>query len=342
MRDPVEVVRVDRARCTVVKARSNGAAPPSVERVQPLLGTLVPTGRDHLAKWPAPIPSSGGPALKWRVVAVLAIALVFLVLAGEFASFTIPLLVMLTVPLAGVGGILLLWMTGQSLNAVSLIGMVVMIGLADNDAVVKLDAIRRFREQGHSIRESVLLGGRQRLRAIAMTSLTTIVGVLPLVMGWGSGGELLQPLAAGVDRRLGHAPRGHLLLLPTAYRWWRAGRASTGGPVPPTPPSPGEGAADVDPSGSPRPPESRRAASVITWSSHRPAVIWASAVALSSSPVGWRSRASPCHPAPCRAPPAARFRLLDRRLRADRDLPGTPIESAIQSVRGFARSGANR
>jgi HAE1 family hydrophobic/amphiphilic exporter-1 len=81
------------------------------------------------------------------------------------------------------GGIILLWMTGQSLNAVSLIGMVVMIGIADNDAVVKLDAIRRFRELGHPINQAVLLGGRQRLRAIAMTSITTIVGVLPLVLG---------------------------------------------------------------------------------------------------------------------------------------------------------------
>jgi HAE1 family hydrophobic/amphiphilic exporter-1 len=141
----------------------------------------------------------------------------FLVLAGEFASFSTPLLVMLTVPLAGVGGIVVLWMTGQSLNAVSLIGMVVMIGLADNDAVVKLDAIRRFREEGHSIRESVLLGGRQRLRAIAMTSLTTIVGVLPLVMGLGSGGELYQPLAAGVIGGSVTATLVTFFLLPTAY-----------------------------------------------------------------------------------------------------------------------------
>ena len=77
-------------------------------------------------------------------------------------------------------------------NAVSIIGMIVMIGIADNDAVVKLDAIRRFRAMGHSIDDAVLLGGRQRLRAIAMTSLTTITGVLPLVFGWGSGGELYQ------------------------------------------------------------------------------------------------------------------------------------------------------
>ena len=96
----------------------------------------------------------------------------FLVLAGEFASFTIPLVVMLTVPLASAGAVIFLWLTGQPLNAVSLIGIVVMIGMADNEAVVKLDAIRKFREAGHSIEDAILLGGQQRLRAIAMTSIT--------------------------------------------------------------------------------------------------------------------------------------------------------------------------
>src|SRR5690606_8206881 len=151
------------------------------------------------------------------LVALLAVALVFLVLAGEFASFSTPLLVMTTVPLAAVGGIIALWLTGQSLNAVSLIGIVVMIGMADNEAVVKLDAIQRFREQGHSIDQSIRLGGRQRLRAITMTMLTTITGVLPLAFGWGSGGELYQPLAATV---MGGAVTAILVtfyLLPTAY-----------------------------------------------------------------------------------------------------------------------------
>jgi HAE1 family hydrophobic/amphiphilic exporter-1 len=98
-----------------------------------------------------------------------------------------------------------------------------MIGMADNEAVVKLDAIRRFREAGHTIDEAVLLGGQRRLRAIAMTSLTTITGVLPLVFGWGSGGELYQPLAAGVIGGSISALLVTFFLLPTAYavleRW---------------------------------------------------------------------------------------------------------------------------
>jgi HAE1 family hydrophobic/amphiphilic exporter-1 len=151
------------------------------------------------------------------LVAVLAALLMFLVLAGEFASFTIPVVIMLTVPLAGAGAVIFLWLTGQSLNAVSLIGIVVMIGMADNEAVVKLDAIRKFRDEGHGLHEAILLGGQQRLRAIAMTSITTVTGVLPLVLGWGSGGALYQPLAAGIIGGSVSALLVTFFLLPVAY-----------------------------------------------------------------------------------------------------------------------------
>jgi HAE1 family hydrophobic/amphiphilic exporter-1 len=148
---------------------------------------------------------------------VLSVALVFLVLAGEFASFTTPFVVMLTVPLAAAGGIALLWITGQSLNAVSFIGLIVMIGMADNEAIVKLAAIEDLRSQGHSIEESVIKGGRRRLRAIAMASLTTVTGVLPLVFGLGSGGELYQPLAAGIIGGTFSTLAVTFFLLPTTY-----------------------------------------------------------------------------------------------------------------------------
>jgi HAE1 family hydrophobic/amphiphilic exporter-1 len=110
-----------------------------------------------------------------------------------------------------------LYLAGQSINVVALIGIVVMVGMADNEAVVKLDAIRRFREMGHSVSDSVLLGGRQRLRAIAMTLITTITGVLPLLFGWGSGGELYKPLAAAVIGGSISALLVTFFVLPTAY-----------------------------------------------------------------------------------------------------------------------------
>lgn len=216
-RAPLEVVRVGQRPVSIVEGlvEEGGTAKASadVQRVMAAL-TLPPS-----VTWQV----GGADAERQRtsneltLVLGLAAALMFLVLAGEFASFTIPLVVMLTVPLAGAGAIVFLWITGQSLNAVSLIGIVVMIGMADNEAVVKLDAIRSLREQGLPVHEAIVQGGALRLRAIAMTSITTVTGVLPLVFGWGSGGALYQPLAAGIIGGSISALLVTFFLLPTVY-----------------------------------------------------------------------------------------------------------------------------
>ena len=224
IRAPVEVVRMNQRPVSVVEGVvERGGTARATDDVSEALATLTPPPG---VSW-----QIGGADAEQRrttrellLVGILSAALVYLVLAGEFGSFSVPLLVMLTVPLAAAGGLIFLWLTGQSLNAVSLIGLVVMIGMADNEAVVKLDAIRRFRDQGHSVEEAVLLGGRQRLRAIAMTSITTITGVLPLVFGWGSGGKLYQPLAAGVIGGSISALAVTFFLLPTAYAVMERGK----------------------------------------------------------------------------------------------------------------------
>ncbi|MEX2182423.1 MAG: efflux RND transporter permease subunit [Gemmatimonadaceae bacterium] len=223
VRAPIEVVRVNQRPVSIVEglierggtSRASSDVARQLEELSPPAGlTWAITGADVEQR---------RTTEQLALVALLSVALVFLVLAGEFASFTIPLVVMITVPLAAAGGFALLWITGQSINAVSLIGIVVMIGMADNEAVVKLDAIRRFRALGHSLHDAVLLGGRQRLRAITMTSLTTIFGVLPLVFGIGSGGALYQPLAAAVIGGAISAQVVTFFLLPVAYtvmeRW---------------------------------------------------------------------------------------------------------------------------
>lgn len=216
-RAPLEVVRVGQRPVTIIEGlvESGGTAKATTDVQSRMAALTLPAG----VSWQV----GGADAERARtsneltLVAVLAALLMFLVLAGEFASFTIPLVVMLTVPLAGAGAVIFLWLTGQSLNAVSLIGIVVMIGMADNEAVVKLDAIRKFREDGHSIDDAIIRGGEQRLRAIAMTSITTVTGVLPLVFGWGSGGALYQPLAAGIIGGSISALLVTFFLLPTAY-----------------------------------------------------------------------------------------------------------------------------
>jgi HAE1 family hydrophobic/amphiphilic exporter-1 len=236
---PVEVVRVGQRPVVAVEGliESGGTSRASKDVHAAMEQLAFPAG----VSWTV----TGADAEQQRttnelvLVAILASALVFLVLAGEFASFTVPLVVMLTVPLAAAGALVFLWLTGQSINVVALIGIVVMIGMADNEAVVKLDAIRRFREMGHSIEEAVVLGGHQRLRAIAMTLITTITGVLPLVFGLGSGGKLYQPLAAGVIGGSISALLVTFFLLPTAYsvleKWKARGeRPSRSGIVTPT------------------------------------------------------------------------------------------------------------
>ncbi len=216
-RAPLEVVRVGQRPVTIVEGivESGGTARANTDVTARMTAMTLPAG----VTWRV----AGADAERVRtsneltLVLMLAASLMFLVLAGEFASFTIPFVVMLTVPLAGAGAVILLWLTGQSLNAVSLIGIVVMIGMADNEAVVKLDAIRKFRDAGHSVDDAVRLGGAQRLRAIAMTSITTVTGVLPLVFGWGSGGALYRPLAAGIIGGSVSALAVTFFLLPAAY-----------------------------------------------------------------------------------------------------------------------------
>jgi HAE1 family hydrophobic/amphiphilic exporter-1 len=217
VRAPIEVVRASQRPVSVVEAIvEQGGTARATSDVEAAVGALsAPPG----VTW-----TLTGADIEQRrtlsefsVVAFLSVALVFLVLAGEFASFTTPLVVMLTVPLAAGGGILLLWLTGQSINAVSLMGLIVMIGIADNDAVVKLAAIRRFRAEGQPLAKAILLGGRQRLRPVVMTSLTTIAGVLPLVIGLGSGGQLYRPLAASVIGGAISALVVTFFLMPTAY-----------------------------------------------------------------------------------------------------------------------------
>lgn len=223
VRAPIEVVRVNQRPVSIVEGliTDGGTARASRDVEQQLAELSPPAG----LTWEI----TGADVEQRRtteqlyLVALLAAALVFLVLAGEFASFTTPLVVMTTVPLAAAGGLALLWMTGQSINVVSLIGIVVMIGVADNDAVVKIAAIMKFQEKGYPLEQAVLAGGRQRLRAVTMTTLTTILGVLPLLLGLGQGGALYQPLAAAVIGGAISAQFVTFFLLPVAYvmmeRW---------------------------------------------------------------------------------------------------------------------------
>jgi HAE1 family hydrophobic/amphiphilic exporter-1 len=148
---------------------------------------------------------------------VLAFTLAFLILAAEFESLVQPLTVLLSVPLALIGAVLALWITGTPLSTVSLVGVVVLVGIVDNDAVVKVDCIIRLRARGVDARAAVLEAGRTRLRPIVINTVTAALGLLPMALGWGAGAELQAPLAITVLGGLLSATALTLVVVPVVY-----------------------------------------------------------------------------------------------------------------------------
>ena len=147
----------------------------------------------------------------------LALLLVYMILAAQFESFIHPFTILLSVPLATVGAALALWVTGQGLNSMSLIGLVILVGIVVNDAIVKVDFINQMRAAGQPLRQAILEAGRVRLRPIIMTTVTTVLGLTPMALGLGRGADLRAPLAIAVIGGLISATALTLVVVPVAY-----------------------------------------------------------------------------------------------------------------------------
>ncbi len=147
----------------------------------------------------------------------LAIVLVFITLLIEFRSFTHPIAIVVGAILA-LGGVLLgLFITGTTLNVVSLMGMIMVVGIVAKNGILMLDAVEENLAAGDSLRDALILSGRRRFRPVLMTSLAAILGMLPLALAIGSGAELLQPLAIAVIGGLAVALLLSLIVTPTIY-----------------------------------------------------------------------------------------------------------------------------
>ena len=215
---PVAIHRLGQARVVTVHADvASGAS----------LDEAVRAARAELARLPAPggvRAEVGGENEEMRrgfralaLAFALALALVYMLLAAEFESLLHPFIVLLAVPLSVVGAVLALWLAGAGLNTMSLIGLVVLVGIVDNDAVVKVDFINRMRCAGMPRREALFAAGRARLRPIVMNTLTAMLGLLPLALGLGAGAELQAPMALAVFGGLLSATALTLVVIPVAY-----------------------------------------------------------------------------------------------------------------------------
>ena len=151
------------------------------------------------------------------MLGMLIIILVYIVMASQFESFTYPGIIMSSIMFAFSGVVLILWMTGTNLNIMSMIGGIMLIGIVVKNGIVLIDYITLNRERGMSVRRSVIHGGRSRLRPVLMTSLTTILGMVPMAIGTGEGAEMWRPMGTAVIGGLTFSTILTLLFVPTMY-----------------------------------------------------------------------------------------------------------------------------
>lgn len=148
---------------------------------------------------------------------IVAILIVYMVMAIQFQSLKYPLIILGTIPLAFTGGMLALLVTGSNLSLVALVGFVILVGIVVNNGIVLIDYINQLRERGKGVIESIVEAGQTRLRPIFMTALTTVLALLILALGIGEGSELLQPLAITAIGGLLYATILTLLVVPMVY-----------------------------------------------------------------------------------------------------------------------------
>jgi len=216
-RGPAEIHRIRQQRAAVfgagLEGRSLGAA---VEDIRSVLATLPPP--------PGITVELGGQVEEMQVsfaglrfALILAVFLVYLVMAATFESFIHPLIVLFSVPLALVGVVLGLKITGTPVSVIVFIGVVMLVGIVVNNAIVLIDTVNQLRRRGLEKLEAVVRGARLRLRPIMMTTLTTVLGLLPMALSVGEGAELRAPLAITVSFGLMLATLLTLLVIPALY-----------------------------------------------------------------------------------------------------------------------------
>ena len=215
---PSEIRRIDQQRGAVVNANLEGLdLRSSASSVQALLADLErPAGYSF---------DIAGQSVEMQrsltslgLALLLAVFLVYVIMASTFESLVQPLVILFSVPLAAVGVMPVLLLTGSSLSVVVFIGLIVLAGMVVNNAIVLVDRIGQNRAEGMALQESIVAAGRARLRPILITTLTTALGLLPLSLGVGAGSEIQQPLAITVIAGLSASTLLTLVVVPVVYR----------------------------------------------------------------------------------------------------------------------------
>lgn len=215
---PGEITRRNQSRTTYIYASVNAGAP--LDKVirnaeSTLKAIILPV--DYKMEFTGEELKRKESMSNLTFALTLSLILVFMVLAAQFESIIQPFVIMLTIPLAGVGTILTFFLLGKTLNMMAYIGIIMLGGIAVNNAILLIDRINQLREHGMQKKDAIILAGRQRIRPILMTSLTTILALVPLTIGIGESASLRSPMALAVIGGMVSSTLLTLVVIPCVY-----------------------------------------------------------------------------------------------------------------------------
>ena len=214
---PSEIRRLDQSRVAIISANlafgDLGAAASEVQSI--LDSTPLPVGIG--AQITGQNEEMQASMRSMQFTLILAVFLVYLVMASQFESLIHPFVILFTIPLALVGAVLALYVTGTPINVVAFIGVIMLAGIVVNNAIILVDMINKLRASGVNKSAAIIEAGKARLRPILMTTLTTTLGLLPMAIGFGEGSEVRTPMAITVIGGLLTSTLLTLLLIPAVY-----------------------------------------------------------------------------------------------------------------------------
>ena len=216
-RGPAEIRRVAQERVAIISANlGEGDLGAAVEEARSIIAsTVMPAGIAATVTGQNEEMQESFSSMQFALA--LAVFLVYLVMASQFESLTHPLVILFTIPLALVGAVWALFITGTTLNVIALIGVIMLAGIVVNNAIVLVDLINQLRASGMEKFAAIREAGRARLRPIMMTTLTTALGLLPMALGFGEGSEVRTPMAITVIGGLLVSTMLTLVVIPVVY-----------------------------------------------------------------------------------------------------------------------------
>ena len=216
-RGPAEIRRIAQERVAIISANlaygDLGAAVADANSI--IDGTPMPQGITAMVSGQNEEMQDSFRSMQFALL--LAVFLVYIVMASQFESLVHPLVILFTIPLALVGAVLALFLTGTTVNVVAFIGVIMLAGIVVNNAIVLVDLINQLQAQGLEKTSAIMEAGQARLRPILMTTLTTVLGLLPMAIGFGEGSELRTPMAIAVIGGLLVSTLLTLVVIPVVY-----------------------------------------------------------------------------------------------------------------------------